>query len=188
MSTKESSRDRMLQGAVDLIRERGVAGVTVDAIVSRSNAPRGSVYYHFPEGRAQIVREAITGAGELSNELIRASLGSAADSREAISLMMAFWKHVLVDGDFQIGCPFVAATVDGFSADPELRQPVAEHFRVWEESMAEVLVRSGREPAAARRKASLMVAAFSGAVLVCRAKRSLEPLDAVAEELDELLA
>ncbi|EFV11827.1 TetR/AcrR family transcriptional regulator [Segniliparus rugosus] len=188
MSGKVSSRERMLRGAVDLIRERGVAGVTVDAIVSRSEAPRGSVYYHFPEGRAQIVREAIDSASESLNAWVRAGLDSVTNSSEAIALVAKFWKKILVDGDFQAGCPFVAATVDGFASDPELRQPVAEHFNVWEGAMVELLVRDGHERSQAERKARLVVSAFTGVVLLCRAARSLDPLDDVVEELQQIIA
>ena len=187
MSGKVSSRERMLRGAVDLIRERGVAGVTVDAIVSRSEAPRGSVYYHFPDGRTQIVREAISSANESVSAWVRAGLSAVADGREAIALMATFWKKVLIDADFQAGCPFVAATVDGFSSDPELRQPVAEHFDVWEDAMVELLVQDGHERSQAERKARLVVSAFTGAVLLCRVKRSVAPLDDVVEELNQFI-
>jgi TetR/AcrR family transcriptional regulator, lmrAB and yxaGH operons repressor len=38
----------MLVSAAAVLRERGAAGVTIDAVLTRSGAPRGSVYYHFP--------------------------------------------------------------------------------------------------------------------------------------------
>lgn len=187
MGDKTSSRDRMLAGAIALIRERGVAGVTVDAIVSRSNAPRGSVYYHFPDGRSQIVREAIFGAHESVSLLVASGVNDATSAREAIGLVAQFWKRLLLESDFQAGCPFVAATADGFSSDPELREPVAQHFAMWEESLYGLLAKEGREPEPARRKARLVMSAFSGAVLLCRAHRSLEPLDDVLDELSQIL-
>ena len=54
----------MLISAAEVMRERGAAGVTIDEVLARSGAPRGSVYYHFPEGRNQILTEALQYAGE----------------------------------------------------------------------------------------------------------------------------
>ena len=54
----------MLISAAEVMRERGAAGVTIDEVLARSGAPRGSVYYHFPEGRNQILAEALQYAGD----------------------------------------------------------------------------------------------------------------------------
>ena len=65
-----STRANMLISAAEVIRERGAAGVTIDEVLARSGAPRGSVYYHFPEGRNQILTEALQYAGEEITEVI----------------------------------------------------------------------------------------------------------------------
>ncbi|WP_082957410.1 TetR/AcrR family transcriptional regulator [Mycolicibacter heraklionensis] len=47
------TRQAMVLTAVALLRERGADGITLDTLVSRSGAPRGSIYHHFPGGRAR---------------------------------------------------------------------------------------------------------------------------------------
>src|SRR6201987_471233 len=64
------TRKKMLLSAAQVMRERGAAGVTIDEVLARSGAPRGSVYYHFPEGRNQILTEALQHAGEALTEVI----------------------------------------------------------------------------------------------------------------------
>jgi len=66
----------MLISAAEVLRERGAAGVTIDEVLARSGAPRGSVYYHFPEGRNQLLTEALQYAGEAITEVIDVVLGS----------------------------------------------------------------------------------------------------------------
>ena len=39
------TRTKMLVSAAQVMRERGAAGVTIDEVLARSGAPRGSVYY-----------------------------------------------------------------------------------------------------------------------------------------------
>ena len=60
----------MLVSAAEVLRERGAAGVTIDEVLTRSGAPRGSVYHHFPKGRNQILTEALRYAGEAITTVI----------------------------------------------------------------------------------------------------------------------
>src|ERR1700739_3383555 len=53
------TRIKMLVSAAQVMRERGPAGVTIDEVLARSGAPRGSVYYHFPDRRNQILTEGL---------------------------------------------------------------------------------------------------------------------------------
>ena len=63
-ATRGTTRDRMLFTAAQVLREKGAAGVTIDEVLARSGAPRGSVYHHFPGGRSQLLTEALQFAGE----------------------------------------------------------------------------------------------------------------------------
>ncbi len=99
----------MLISAAEVMRERGAAGVTIDEVLARSGAPRGSVYYHFPEGRNQILTEALRWAGDA----IADSIDAAAD-RGALPLVRGFtefWERTLQESDFGAGCPVVAAAI-----------------------------------------------------------------------------
>ena len=64
------TRKKMLLSAAQVMRERGAAGVTIDEVLARSGAPRGSVYYHFPNGRNQILTEALRYSGESITAMI----------------------------------------------------------------------------------------------------------------------
>jgi AcrR family transcriptional regulator len=68
--------------AVEVMRERSADGVTIDEVLTRGGAPRGSVYYHFPNGRNQILTEAL----RYSGEEITATIDDAAE-RGALALV-----------------------------------------------------------------------------------------------------
>src|ERR1700746_3033072 len=61
---RRDTREKMLISAAEVMRERGAAGVNLDEVLPRSGAPRGSVYYHFPDGRNQILAEALRYSGD----------------------------------------------------------------------------------------------------------------------------
>ena len=107
----------MLISAAEVMRERGAAGVTIDEVLARSGAPRGSVYYHFPGGRNQILIEALQYAGDAIAGVIddAAQRGGMRLVREFVE----FWEQLLAESDFTAGCPVVAAAIG--SADDEPR-------------------------------------------------------------------
>src|SRR3984957_21037016 len=110
------TRTKMLISAAEVMRERGTAGVTYEDVFSRSGAPRGSVYYHFPDGRGQILAEALRYAGDA----ITADIDDAAGRGAKVLLrqFVEFWERVLAESDFHAGCPVVAAAIG--SADDEV--------------------------------------------------------------------
>ena len=108
----------MLVSAAEVMRERGAAGVTIDEVLARSGAPRGSVYYHFPDGRNQILTEALRYAGDA----ITATIDEAANrgAKYLLREFVKFWEHLLADSDFNAGCPVVAAAIGSADDEPQL--------------------------------------------------------------------
>lgn len=181
---RRPTRQLMVDTAIALLRERSSAGLTVDAVLQRSGAPRGSVYHHFPGGRDQIVREAVEAAGEHIAGLI----DGAENADAVIDRFIDFWRRVLRRSNYLAGCPVVALTVDsGFDRDVEADQ-VREVFARWQDRVRSVFVADGMPEDRARRLSTLAIAATEGAILLCRAQRSCEPLDDVCAELRNLIA
>ncbi|UFS95266.1 TetR/AcrR family transcriptional regulator [Nocardia huaxiensis] len=181
MAPRTGTRDKMLYSAVELLRERGAAGVTVDAVLARSSSPRGSVYHHFPGGRAQLMSESLTLAGDAIGAIIEH--GSAAGSLAALDRFGEFWSAILRESDFAAGCPVVSVAVGGSPDDRHLQPAVAEIFQRWHDAIVASLRGDGVEPARAQRLATTAVAAVEGAVILCRVQRSTAPLDEVVAEL-----
>ena len=173
----------MLVSAAEVLRERGAAGVTIDAVLARSGAPRGSVYHHFPAGRSQILREALDFAGDE----ITAKIDEAADI-SPIALLRQFvelWREKLISSDYTAGCPVLAAAVD--SGPDELSSVASDIFRRWSDASRTAFVRAGFEAAESSALAHTTIAALEGAVVLCRSTRSLEPLEDVAQQMEFLI-
>jgi hypothetical protein len=97
------------------------------------------------------------------------------------------WRAVLVRSGYSAGCAVLAVTV---SADvPELVDRAAGIFQSWRERLGRALEAAGIEAARARALALALtiIASCEGAVVLCRAEHSLEPLDVVAAHLRELV-
>jgi TetR/AcrR family transcriptional regulator, lmrAB and yxaGH operons repressor len=179
------TRTKMLVSAVAVLRERGAAGVTIDEVLARSGAPRGSVYHHFPGGRTQILREALNFAGDE----ITASIDEAAGESATVLLrrFVQLWEDALTESDYTAGCPVLAAAVGSGEDEHQLTAVAADIFSRWREASKQAYVRDGFEPAEATSLADTTIAAMEGAAVLCRSVRSLEPLYDVAHQLEFLI-
>src|SRR5689334_9309655 len=55
---RSDTKQKMVQAARQLIRERGYNATAFSDVLELSGAPRGSVYFHFPGGKTQLAMEA----------------------------------------------------------------------------------------------------------------------------------
>ena len=175
----------MIQSAMLLIGENGVEGTSFSQVLEHSRAPRGSIYHHFPHGKAQLIEEAVRAGGDLISTGLAAALEKE-DPIAAVDGIADFWRAALRETDYAVGCPVVAATVDG-GRIPGARDAAREVFERWAELQAAILQRAGVPEPRARSIGTLLVAAIEGAVVVARAKQSMEPLERVIDELHALL-
>lgn len=181
------TRQRMLDSAVALLRERGAAAVTVDTVLARSEAPRGSVYHHFPGGRDEMVRGAIERAGEHVSSQLDAAVQHG-DPASALEHFLESWKRSLRDTDYLAGCPVAAVAVDAQPAPPEATALARTVFDQWHTQIRDLLTAHGTPDPRAARLATFTVAAIEGALLLCRTHRDTTPLDDIHAELSPLLA
>jgi AcrR family transcriptional regulator len=182
---RSDARERMLDSAATLIRERGASGTSIDDVIAHSGAPRGSIYHHFPGGRNQIVQEAVERAGGSIDAII-----AAAGDRTVVETFDAFldlWRASLIASDYRAGCPVVAVAIEANDDTPQLREAAADAFASWRRALSDVLRSEGIAPAEARRLATLVVASVEGAVVLSRADRDIRPLDDVGRELRGVL-
>jgi TetR/AcrR family transcriptional regulator, lmrAB and yxaGH operons repressor len=176
----------MLDSAVLLLRERGAAGVTVDAVLAHSGAPRGSVYHHFPGGRNEMILGAIRQAGDYISAMVE-DAAAHGDPRQTVEQFVRFWKRSLTKTDYRAGCPLVAVAVDAREEIPAADELVREIFARWRDSLSELLAANGFAEDRGRRLATLIVSSIEGAIILCRAHHDLDPLDDVLAEIGPLL-
>jgi AcrR family transcriptional regulator len=182
-----TTRQRMVAGAAEMIRRRGLAATSVRDLARHAGVPLGSTYHYFPGGKGQLAAEAVRFAGGV----VTRNLGREFDAGPVpgLRLFLAHWKQVLEASGYLAGCPVLAVAVE---AAPEgtfgtALDAAAEVFAEWQAMLTRSLRRQGVASRDARRLATLVIAAVEGAVAMCRAQRSVRPLDDVAAHLEALL-
>jgi AcrR family transcriptional regulator len=179
------SRNRMIQSAALLFRERGYSGTGFRDVIEHSGAPRGSIYHHFPGGKEQLAADTVAWAAAV----IERQIERAAQNGEpivALGMFVDAWREVLEDSNFRAGCPIVAVAAEA-DAGSTATAAAAAAFARWQDLIAHALLRAGVGRTDARRLATLVVGAIEGAILLCRAGRDIRPLRDVHRALEATL-
>ena len=78
MNPRASVRSNMVNGAVRLLATAGVEGTSFREVLVLSDAPRGSVYHHFPGGKSELLHDALSRTSELTLALLEPVRGQPA--------------------------------------------------------------------------------------------------------------
>jgi AcrR family transcriptional regulator len=189
-SAARDGRKRLLNGASSLLAEKGYAGMELRDVAERGKAPRGSIYHHFPGGKAQLAAEATALDGERIRKAIEASI-AVVGLKQTLHMFAGIFRRRAENHPERIGCP-VAAAAMAFPDDPQLGEAATAAFTAWEEAITAALVAEGADAAEAEAFSALTVSTIEGALLRTRAAGSHAPLDSAVlgleTALDRLLA
>jgi TetR/AcrR family transcriptional repressor of lmrAB and yxaGH operons len=178
-----SSRTAFIEATADLMRRQGYGATAISEIVALSGAPKGSLYFHFPGGKEQLAAEAVSSAGERLRGQIAAILSSSDDLAVCIGRLIDALAAGLERSDYQRGCPIATVTLEAASASEAIRVSADAVFGSWLTVLAARMRADGLDPAAAERRATFVLSAVEGALILARARGQLEPLIAVRQEL-----
>jgi len=176
-------RERLTSATATLMQRHGVAGTGIAEILTASGVTRRSIYLNFPGGKAELVAAATRSAGDEMATTLR----NYVEQPDPIKAFTRMWSDVLVDTDFEGGCPIVAAASSRDEA-PDAADAAAEVFAEWARVFSVRLTNDGINRAAAQSLSTTIVAAIEGAVILSRASRSTKPLKQVSGHLNELIA
>ncbi len=176
-----STRDRILDTSAELLRRQGYIGTGLKQIAAEADATFGSVYHHFPGGKAELGREAIRASGALYAQLIPAIFDPAPDVVTAVRNFFAGAAEHLVQTDYADACPIATVALEVSSTSEPLREACAEVFTSWIEAGEERFVAAGIAPRQSRELTVAMLAGLEGAFVLARALRDTGPLIVAGE-------
>lgn len=179
-------RERLIQSAIELMREYGVHATGLSDLLDRSNTARGSIYQHFPAGKTELMEQATLEAGRIITARIQ-ELTQTLPAEDVVGAFVAGWKQNLIDSDFSGGCPIVAAAQAGPDA-LMVREASAAVFADWSRVIAESIESKGVDATTAASLGSFIVSSLEGAIIQCRSARSVQPLDDARDSLILLLS
>ncbi|WP_158861668.1 TetR/AcrR family transcriptional regulator [Leifsonia sp. AG29] len=182
-SDGSTSRARMIASTAKLVARQGLAGTGFARVIQESGAPRGSIYHHFPGGKAELAEEAVRFVGQRTEATIRSlPAESAADT---MADFVDLWRSVVLRGDGS-GCAVAGSVLDVDSADERsaaLLDVAHDIFSSWSAALAERFASAGLSEEAAAALATSALASMEGALILSRAAGGPGPLEVVGDQL-----
>ena len=177
----------MLLAARQLFRQQGYHATALSEVLELSAAPRGSVYFHFPNGKAQLAVE----AAELhARELVDFINQAAEPSGSASGVLRAYAdlaRDNLVGSDYKNGCVLAPLVIEAARDTDELGDVGRRAFSMIIESLASHFAAFGLAADSAHELADALVAGVEGALITSRALRSPTPFESVLAALETQL-
>lgn len=181
-------REHILQTTCDLMEKQGYHGTGLNEIVKESGAPKGSLYYYFPEGKEQITAEAVLQAGELTACRIQDGLAGIGGAPQAIyEFILNIANHVEASG-FAAGSPLTAVAMETATKSERINFACRDAYKLLESAFKEKLLACGFSEEDADELGTVITAATEGGIILSRTYRSGDPLRTVAKYLKVLLS
>jgi len=168
-----------------LLQKQGFHGTGLNQILAEADAPKGSMYFHFPGGKNQLAAEAIAASGDFLDRVLTSHHGeSGLNSIDAYLVEMAQW---LERTEFREGCPIATTALEVGATTPEIGDACNAAFEQLIGRLRGWLEADGFDARTAHERATLTYAAIEGALTFAKAKRSREPLDRLRSQLPLLI-
>lgn len=168
------TRDRILAAAIELFQARGYHGVGLNEILDVAEAPKGSLYHHYPNGKEQL---AIACIERVSDDVAQAGYRQLTRDPGADAYLLDLAENIgawMKARDYEVS-PLIM-TLAATSYEPAIQAAAAKaHAR--QRAFLASLFRGRKD---AEELAAFALAALHGGVLLARLERSRAPLLAAA--------
>ena len=177
------TRDRLLDATQELVEARGYFGTGLNQVIAAGDAPRGSLYFHFPGGKDQLVAESVRRAGRTIGDTMGGLADSTASAAEFVDQVLRQLGDRLEGSGWHKGCPVATVALETAAINDPLQEACSEVYASWEAALRAQLA----DRQVADDLAVTILALIEGALLLARAHRSRRPLDSVARQIGALL-
>lgn len=182
-----NTRQQILDKTSELLERQGYHGTGLNQIIKESGAPRGSLYYYFPEGKEELAAEAVLQKGERMSQHIKTSLAAYDDAIEAIyRFIVAVIPHFR-QMECAAGAPLAAVALETSASNERLRQACQQAYAMMLQPFEQKLLGQGYSAEQAAQLASTILGLLEGAMILSRVRQDPEPIRHAAESIKALL-
>jgi len=182
-----TSREKFLETARTLMEKQGYHATGLNEILKKSGAPKGSLYYYFPEGKEQIASEVILQAGKIISDRIQEKMQAEPDAGKAIHDFLETVACRMEETKFQSGSPFTMLAMESATESKRINQACREAYSMLIGAFKDGLEKGGMEVARAESVAELIVSAVEGSIVLSRTYLSADHLRQIADHIEQMV-
>lgn len=166
MNSKTNSKEKILLAATKLFQVKGYNATGLNEILKESGAPKGSLYYYFPNGKEELALAAIKLASKSIANRLENTISKYNDPAEAIQhLIENITMDLKKDTKLQdMSISLIA--LETYLSSEALRKACIEAFSSLQKIYTKKLIESGINETAAKELGSFIQITVEGAITV----------------------
>lgn len=184
MDAPTSTRDRVVQAAMELFWRKGYGSTSIADILETAQVNSGSLYYFFKGKQELLVAVLEAYRDGIGPMLLEPSWGEVDDPIERVFALLATYRRLLVETDCFYGCPIGSIALELHEPDPQVRELLAANFTGWTDAVKGCLDEAGlAERTDTQALAELVLNVMEGGVMQTRTHRDIGHFDRSVAQL-----
>ena len=184
MDAPTSTRDRVVQAAMELFWRKGYGSTSIADILETAQVNSGSLYYFFKGKQELLVAVLEAYRDGIGPMLLEPSWGEVDDPIERVFALLATYRRLLVETDCFYGCPIGSIALELHEPDPQVRELIAANFTGWTDAVKGCLDEAGlAERTDTQALAELVLNVMEGGVMQTRTHRDIGHFDRSVAQL-----
>ena len=182
-----TAREKILQTASELMEKQGYCGTGLNEIIQKSGAPKGSLYYYFPDGKEQLASEAILRAGQIVSERFRKQTADESDPAKAINDFLYMAARRMEETKFYTGSTMTMIAMETAAESKRVNKACQEGYAMLIGAFKEKLLSGGMDESKASNMAEMIIAAVEGGIILSRTYHDANHLRRIADHIFQML-
>ena len=184
---KTNTKDIFIDTASSLFANQGYHATGISEILKKSNAPKGSLYYYFPQGKEQLAQEALQKTAEKISTEILDVLAKASTPLEGLQQHLIYIAQKIEKDLFQPNVSISLIALETFSSNEIIRLECERTFQQIQNIYNNSFLKMDLQEEYADFLAMTMVMLTEGAITLSLTKKNTQPLHQLANNLPLLI-
>ena len=182
-----NAREKILQTASELMEKQGYHGTGLNEIIQKSSAPKGSLYYYFPDGKEQLASEAILEAGRIVSERFRKQTAVEQNAAQAIRDFLYVIAKRMEETNFYTGSTMTMIAMETVAESQRINKACQEGYAMLIGAFKDKLLLGGMDESKASNMAEMIIAAVEGGIILSRTYHDANHLRRIADHIFQML-
>lgn len=187
MGAKTDTREKILQTAAFLFQKNGYHATGLNEIIKVCAAPKGSLYYHFPNGKEELAVAAINLVGDKVKRQIEENLAKSSDPVQSFQGFLTDLAALFEGEDPQTRVSLSLLALETSPLCEPLRDACTKVYGLWGDTYCQKLIHCGFPQKKATEISSIILLMVEGAVTISFVRNDSVMLKAIAEQIPRLI-
>lgn len=180
---KNNTKDLFIETASTLFANKGYHATGISEILKKSQAPKGSLYYYFPQGKEQLAVAALKKTANFIYDLIDTTFQENTNPLKALQEHLRSIANRLEQDLFQPSISISLIALETFASNEKLRTECADIFAHMQDIFKQNFLKVTNNEEYAKLLAMSAVILVEGAITLSLTRKNTQPLHDLADNL-----